>query len=162
MESPERIKIQKYEDRFAADFARLNRLWLEGYNLLEESDLKTLDHPRESILDRGGEIFVAVDGELLIGTCAIVPVESAVMELVKLTVAPEARGRGIGRRLTDMAIGQARALGAERVVLLSNNQLETAIRLYESLGFRHAPLPADARYVSANVYMELSLTSQRD
>jgi ribosomal protein S18 acetylase RimI-like enzyme len=159
MDRMEQIMIRGYEDRFAADFARLNREWLEGFGLLEEADLKYLDHPRESILDHGGEIFVAVDGELVVGACAVLRIDHAVVELAKLSVAPDARGRGIGRRLTLAAIAHAQSLGAERVVLVSNSQLAPAIRLYESLGFRHAPLPANTGYATADVWMELSLVN---
>ena len=159
MQDQEQVKILSYEDRFAADFARLNREWLEGFNLFEEADAKHLDAPREAIIDTGGEIFFAVAGERVVGACAILRVNSAVVELAKLAVAPDAQGRGIGRRLTLAAIAHAGAMGAERVVLVSNSKLTSAIRLYESLGFRHAPLPANTGYVTVDVYMELSLTS---
>jgi len=158
MPDQEQVKILSYEERFAADFARLNREWLEGYGLLEEADVKYLDRPRETIIDLGGEILFAVAAERVVGACAILRVNSAVVELAKLAVAPDARGRGIGRRLTLAAIAHARSLGAERVVLMSNNKLASAIRLYESLGFQHAPLPANPGYATADVYMELSLT----
>jgi hypothetical protein len=57
MTGDEQIEVRRFEDRFAADFARLNREWLEGFGLLEATDLKYLDHPRESIIDHGGEIL---------------------------------------------------------------------------------------------------------
>ncbi len=51
----------------------------------------------------------------------------------------------------------ARDVGATEVVLTSNTALVDAIRLYESLCFRHAPVPSDVRYVSVDVYMTLRL-----
>lgn len=158
MDRQEQVRIRGYEDRFAADFARLNREWLEGFGLLEEADAKYLDQPRESIIDLGGEILFAVTAERVVGACAILRIDFAVVELAKLAVAPDARGRGIGRQLTLAAIDHARSLGAERIVLMSNRKLASAIRLYESLGFQHAPLPANPGYATADVYMELSLT----
>jgi len=159
MPDQEQVTILGYEERFDADFARLNREWLEGSGLLEEADVKYLDQPRETIINLGGEILFAVAAEQVVGTCAILRVDFTVVELAKLAVAPAAQGRGIGRRLTLAAIDRARSLGAERVVLVSNSKLAAAIRLYESLGFRHAPLPANPGYATADVYMELSLTS---
>ena len=141
MDHQEQVRILSYEERFAADFARLNREWLEAYGLLEEADLKYLDHPRESILDQGGEILIAVLDERVVGACAILRAGDTVVELAKLAVAPDAQGRGIGRRLTLAAIERARSLGVERVELMSNRQLTTAIRLYESLGFRSCAAP---------------------
>jgi GNAT superfamily N-acetyltransferase len=151
------VRIVDYEDRFASDFARLNREWLEGYGLLEPEDGKYLDAPRESIVEPGGAILLAVDEGGVIGTCAIIPTRPGIFELAKLAVAPDARRRGIGRRLTIAAIDRAVAFGAERMILVSNDKLVAAVRLYESLGFKHAPLPVDLVYATANVYMELEL-----
>ena len=153
----QRIEIVGYDDRFAPDFRRLNVEWLEGFGLLEPADLKYLNAPRESIIVPGGEILLAVKGGTVVGTCAVLPGGPNVVELVKLAVAPAAQRRGIGRRLTAAAVERARALGAEKMVLVSNSRLTAAIRLYESLGFAHAPVPADTGYASADVYMELSL-----
>jgi ribosomal protein S18 acetylase RimI-like enzyme len=152
----ERIDIVGYDDGFAPDFRRLNLEWLEGHGLLEPADLKYLDDPRGAILARGGQILMAVAGEAAVGTCAVLPLGS-VAELVKLAVTPAAQGRGVGRRLAVAAIDYARAAGASTVVLVSNSRLTSAVRLYESLGFRHAPLPADTGYATADVYMELDL-----
>ncbi len=153
----ENIKIVTYEDRFAADFARLNREWLEGFGLFEAADAKHLDHPRESIITPGGEIFVATQMDHVVGVCAILPVNATVVEIVKLAVTPKAQGQGIGRQLTQIAIEQARLIGAKRVILLSNILLTSALRLYESLGFQHKPLPPNLAYATANVFMELRL-----
>jgi hypothetical protein len=37
---PGPIEIVGYDDRFAADFKRLNVEWLEGFGLLEPSDFR--------------------------------------------------------------------------------------------------------------------------
>ncbi len=42
-------------------------------------------------------------------------------------------------------------------MLVSSSKLLAADRLYESLGFRHAPLPREPGYATADVYMELEL-----
>src|SRR5262249_54518662 len=87
----------------------------------------------------------------------VLPVGPGVVELVKLAVAPAAQRRGIGRRLTLAALEHAQALGAGKVVLVSNSKLTSAIQLYESLGFKHGPVPQDTAYASADVYMDLVL-----
>ena len=50
-------------------------------------------------------------------------------------VAPEARGRGLGRELVDAVADWARELQLSRLVLDVNPALEPAVRLYESAGF---------------------------
>jgi len=151
------VSIVGYDDRFADEFNRLNREWLERYFTVEELDRKYIEHPRESIVDRGGEIFFALMGEDVVGTCAAIRSDADTVELAKLAVTEPARGHGIGRRLSEVVIEWARAAGARKVVLVSSTRLEPALRLYEKLGFRYAPLPADPGYSTADVYMELSL-----
>ena len=85
------------------------------------------------------------------------PRSDRVWELVKLAVSPEERGRGLGRLLSSLALEYAEDRGAKKVVLVSSSKLAAAVRLYESLGFRHAPMPADPGYATADVYMELEL-----
>jgi len=69
------------------------------------------------------------------------------------------RGQGIGRRLLEYTIAQARDLGAKSLFLGSNSRLANAVHLYESLGFRHVPpeeLP-EMHYARADVFMQMAL-----
>lgn len=157
MSNDEPIVICNYEDKFAEDFARLNREWLDAFALYEDEDGTQLYSPRETILERGGEIYIAVRGAEVVGTCALVRLSPSVFEVAKLTVSQENQGKGLGRRLTSFAIDRARTLGAARVGLLSSTKLKMALRLYESIGFKRKPLPMDQPYLTADVYMELEL-----
>lgn len=152
------IDAYRREDQRA--FAALNRAWLTDYGLLEAPDERQLNDPVGEIIAPGGQIFVArLDGEV-VGTCAVVPHGEGVLELLKLAVAPAARGKGLGRRLVQACLEYARGRRARRLMLLSSTKLGAALRLYEELGFRRAPVPADAEYVTADVYMELDLPAQ--
>jgi putative acetyltransferase len=156
-ESDARARIVPFEDHHAGDFKRLNLEWLEGHGLLEPGDLVYLDAPRTSILDRGGRILIAEWGGAVVGTCALVPRGEGVVELLKLAVDGSARGRGIGRRLMDEALAEARRMGATSVTLVSSSRLASALRLYEAVGFRHVPPPREVEYATADVFMELRL-----
>lgn len=160
--SDDNIAIVAYEDRFADDFARLNREWLDAYGLYEEADGKQLYFPRKEIIDAGGEIFIAVKDGRVVGTCALVRMSHGMFELAKLAVDRETRGAGLGRRLSELAINRARDLGATRVALVSSTKLTTALRLYERMGFVRMPLPASQPYATADVYMELELGEAHD
>lgn len=153
----ETIRIVEYRSDFRDDFERLNRLWLEGSGLLEPADVEYLQNPELHILSTGGQVFFAVHDSVVVGTCAAIPLSSGRYELAKLSVDPAARGLGLGRRLCETVIDYARRAGANEVVLTSHTSLTEAIRLYESMGFSHAEIPVDVRYVTANVYMRLSL-----
>jgi ribosomal protein S18 acetylase RimI-like enzyme len=66
---------------------------------------------------------------------------------------------GIGRRLLQHAVTEAKRMGAKSLFLGSNSKLENAVHLYESIGFRHVPAESlpEMPYVRANVFMELPL-----
>ena len=146
-----------YRPEFREAFERLNREWLEAHSLLEPTDVEHLGHPEVHILSSGGQIFFALQGGEVVGTCAAIRCSPSVFELAKLAVAPVAQGRGLGRQLSERVIRFARDAGASKIELTSHTDLAPAIRLYESLGFQHEPVPPDVRYQLANVYMTLSL-----
>jgi ribosomal protein S18 acetylase RimI-like enzyme len=54
-----------------------------------------------------------------------------------LSVDPPARGRGIGRRLTEECIDRARRDGAPVIALHTSVVMQAALALYKSLGFAH-------------------------
>ena len=151
------IELVEYRPELRPEFERLNRLWLEGHSLLEPVDLEYLREPERLILGHGGQVYFAMQGENVVGTCAAIPISSTTWELAKLAVDPSARGHGIGRRLCEAVLSYARNAGAAEIVLTSHTALVEAIHLYESMGFLHAPLPADVRYETANVFMRLTI-----
>src|SRR5262245_42186397 len=154
---PGAIVILTYKDTHAAAFNRLNRAWLEENALLEDGDRKQLEQPRESILAKGGEIFIAVMGEEAVGSCAVLPHSAGVAEMVKLAVDARVQGYGVGKRLAETAIAWARRQGARKVILVASTKLQAALRLYERLGFQYGHLPDDTGYQTADIYMELYL-----
>lgn len=150
-------RIEPFRREHAAAFDSLNRAWLVGHNLLEGPDEDQLTDPWTHILNPGGQIFVATEGPEVLGSCAVVPQPDGSLELAKLAVSPSARGQGLGRRLVQACLDFARQQGITRVVLLSNSQLKSAVKLYESMGFQHRPVPPDSHYVTADVYMEMEM-----
>jgi putative acetyltransferase len=156
---PVSYEIVPFRPEHAAAWYTLNRAWLDEHVLYEPADERQLADPAGTILDAGGAIFIALrDGEV-VGTAAIAPHGPDELELIKLTVHERARGTGLGRRLADTCLAHARTLGATRVVLVSSSRLGAAIKLYESMGFEHRPLPDGVPYASADVYMVLELTA---
>jgi len=155
------VSIIPFDDQYIQDFARLNRDWLEQHSLLEEADKHHLDAPFHSIIAPGGEIFFALEKNDVVGTCAAVRHSKDHVEIAKLAVTPDAQGNGIGRLLTEAVITYARHINASKISLVSNARLKAALRLYESVGFEYAPLPANTKYASADIYMELHFDKGR-
>lgn len=147
------IVIVPWEDRFAGDFRDISVAWLEEFDLLEPIDLEMLDNPHRDILEPGGQIFFALEGDAVLGTCGMQPVEPGVYEVIKLGVRPEYRGRGAGKLLLEACLDWAGAQKARKVVLYSNSRLQSALRLYRRCGF--TPIPyVPGHYAVSDVQME--------
>ena len=81
-----------------------------------------------------GPVWVALDGERVVGTVAVMATPTG-LYMRSMAVAPEARGRGVGRALLEQVEGFARAHGQARVYLSTTPFLDEAIRLYQRAGF---------------------------
>ena len=154
------INIISYEEKYQPDFKRLNLEWLDKYHLTETHDLEILDNPQEKVIAGGGCIFLAMDGERVVGTAGLAKEKESIFELVKMGVDPAWRGRGISKILLERCLEEAKKLKAKKIFLFSNSQLLTALKLYEKFGFRHVEV-TDSPLLTADVKMELSLTSNQ-
>ena len=151
--------IRSFNETDRVEFRNLNEEWIKRHFKLEAKDAETLSDPQRSVIERGGRILIATIGGQSVGCCALLRINEVEFEVAKMAVANEHQGRGIGRRLLDAVIEEARRLGANRLYLETNSVLKAAIRLYESVGFRHldpALLPPSP-YDRVDVYMELKL-----
>ena len=132
-----------------------------AHGLLEPADEPDLKDPNGTIIEAGGQVYVAVENGGVIGTCGIAPHGPGEFEVRKLAVAESARGRGIGSQLVDACIDFARQRGARKITLISNSGLVAALRLYERTGFRYEPLPANNPYATGDVYMVLDVQAEQ-
>jgi ribosomal protein S18 acetylase RimI-like enzyme len=83
---------------------------------------------------RGTTLIARLDN-LLVGTGTVVPRELHVEEVVRMSVAPAARGSGIGSHLLGKLVDAASARGARRIVCETCAHWESAVRLYVAFGF---------------------------
>jgi putative acetyltransferase len=90
----------------------------------------------ESYHSRGGAFRVIEDdGGQVVGCGGLYPLGSGVVELRKMYFRPEIRGKGMGRRLLDDLIGEAKRRSFARIELETASNLTTAIALYQRAGF---------------------------
>jgi putative acetyltransferase len=91
-----------------------------------------------------------------VGCCGLRRFSDEVCEMKRLYVKPSARGAALGRRLIERLLTTACALGYQRMVLDTLEEMTTAQALYRSFGFR----PTQPYYVNpirGASYMELDL-----
>ena len=153
------IHLRPFKPGDEPAFRSLNEAWIAKYFVIETADRVVLENPVENILAPGGHIFMALIDDLPVGCCALLPMGPKEFELAKMAVLESERGRGIGRKVLEYAIAQAKKLGAERLYLETNRKLANAIHLYESVGFQ--PVSPDqvipSPYARANMFMEMAL-----
>lgn len=148
------LRIETFRPEWRDAFYRLNADWLSKYFSLEPIDVDLLRSPEKTILQPGGQIWFAVLGDQVVGTCALLREANGVYEIGKMAVSETQRGLGIGRKLLQAAIDEFTARRGERLFLETNSKLVPAIGLYESMGFvRQAKLKPDSHYQRSNVYM---------
>jgi putative acetyltransferase len=150
------IEIIEYDNKYHEDFKSMNLDYLDKYNLTESHDMIMLDNPVEVILGRGGFLWLAKAGEEIVGTVGIMPEGHGIFELIKMCVAENWRGRGISKLLLETCLQKVKELGAEKLILFSNHQLQTALKLYEKYGFKNVEV-TDSPFATADVKMELVL-----
>ncbi len=133
------VDIVDYSSPLKARFKELNYKWLKKYFNVEEKDEKMLSNPERYILKNGGFIlFSRVDG-CICGTVAMVKHNDGSFEMTKMCVNEKYQGRQIGKKLAVEAIKKAKKLGAKKIFLETNKDLDRAVSLYKKLGFRSVP-----------------------
>ena len=92
----------------------------------------------------GSYYYVATIDEKVVGGCGIFPTENlpdGTCELVKLYVAKEARGTGLGKYLMEKSMNWAKENGYTQVYLESMPELSKAVSIYEKVGFKSLDHP---------------------
>ena len=153
------LTFRQFQPGDETAFRKLNEAWIRQYFSMEPKDHEVLGDPVTHILQRGGEITMAILEGRAIGCCALLAMGGGSFEIGKMAVAEESRGLGLGRKLLARVVERAREIGVQRLYLETSTKLPNAIHLYEAQGFVHLP-PDRVRqspYARSNVYMEMFL-----
>lgn len=84
--------------------------------------------------------FVAETNGIIVGGGGYYPTQGlpdGIVELVRLYLAPEARGNGIGKFIILHCEEEARSAGYKQMYLETTRELNIAVPLYEKLGYRY-------------------------
>jgi N-acetylglutamate synthase-like GNAT family acetyltransferase len=132
------LRIVEFREDLAQAFHDINAGWIEAMFVMEATDRKVLENPREMIIDRDGLILFVEAADLgIVGAVALMKTSEGVYELTKMGVLESARGRKAGEFLLAACIDRARTMDMTSLYLLTNHICAAAIHLYEKAGFRH-------------------------
>jgi ribosomal protein S18 acetylase RimI-like enzyme len=138
----EPYRIRRAEARDGEALGRELRAYLDHIGAaLDAGDL-------DRDIARWAEAYDGVSGVLLlvegprgevVGTAGVRLLEPGLGEVKRMWIRPSCQGRGLGRRLMDRCLEEARRLGCRRLRLDTQRRMTAAIHLYRSYGFTDIP-----------------------
>ena len=153
----------------AADAAAICRIYNQGIEdrlATLETELRTPDERRQWLAARGPRhpVFVAETDEMVVGWSSlnVYNPRPAYQYVADFSIYIERgwRGKGVGRRLLEHLIEQARALGYHKMMLSAFPFNASGVALYERMGFTRAGVfhemgQLDGRWVDTLVMEKL-------
>ena len=126
--------------RSAADMIAVRALFVEYAEAIQvDLCFQQFDQELETLPGRyappAGELLLAYAGEAPAGCVGMRDLGKGIAEMKRLFVRPAYRSARLGRRLVEQIIKLAKERGYQRMRLDTLASMESAIGLYESLGF---------------------------
>jgi len=90
------------------------------------------------------------------GCVALRELDGGICQMKRLYVRPQLRNLGVGNKLVEGIIGKGQELGYHCMRLNTNRLLDSALKLYASLGFKEIE-PFEQPLTKTSVFMELKL-----
>jgi GNAT superfamily N-acetyltransferase len=104
-----------------------------------------------------GRLLLIFEEEKLAGSIALRPIDDATCEMKRLFLRSEFRGKGLGRKVVELILKEARTIGYQRIRLDTlPGRMNDAISLYRSFGFREIDSYYDTPFADT-LFMELKL-----
>ncbi|MGP6086520.1 GNAT family N-acetyltransferase [Antarctobacter jejuensis] len=105
----------------------------ESFPALVREILETFAVEQDPSCERA---FIAWEGDQRLGSIFCVRADAETAKLRLFLLMPQARGKGLGKRLLTECMGFARACGYRRMVLWTHESHRAACALYEKSGWR--------------------------
>ncbi|EOI58593.1 GNAT family N-acetyltransferase [Enterococcus gilvus] len=132
------VKIVPFEEKYTQEIVDLIiPIQREEFNIQltveDQPDLLTI---QEEYINTGGNFWVALFDDKVIGTIALVRLENHCGAIKKMFVTKDFRGeKQIGRKLLDTLVNYCKEQGYERLYLGTVEVLKAAQKFYKKNGF---------------------------
>ena len=106
-----------------------------------------------------GCLLLAYTGNQVVGCVGLRKISEGICEMKRMYLREEYRGKGIGKKLANRIIQEARQIGYKRMRLDTISTMVEAIHLYKSMGFKEI----EQYYynpIEGTKYMELKLRNE--
>jgi putative acetyltransferase len=137
------IIIRPIEKRDNKALAKVIRTVLEEFNIALPGTAytdPTTDDIYKLFTKPGSEYWVAEEDGRVLGGCGLYATDglpAGCVELVKLYLYPDVRGRGIGKQLIQKCFEASKKRGYKQIYLEAMPELVRALEIYEKLGFKY-------------------------
>jgi ribosomal protein S18 acetylase RimI-like enzyme len=112
---------------------------------LPPMELLLLADPSQKLVEeyiKRGQCFIAVEDNI-VGVYVLLPTRPETIELVNLAVVEKLHGKGIGKRLVNHAIQNAKSQGYKTIEIGTGNSGVGQLALYQKCGFRITGMDRD-------------------
>ena len=114
-------------------------------NLPDSYSFSDIENLEEEYLNSTGEFIVLLREQNIIGFFALLPSDNSQIELKRLYLIANERGKGLGKRLLNMALRIAKKSGYSRIHLETTSKFIEAVSLYRKYGFIENAGPVSVR-----------------
>src|SRR3954447_14580846 len=119
----------------------------EGFRVLVGDTLREFGFEPDPALDDDlddpaaayAALWIALDGETVVGSVALRELGGGVVQLKRMYLRPDQRGRGLGKQLLALALEWADTEGVKAIRLDTSERMVAAQKLYEANGFKRVP-----------------------
>jgi len=104
-----------------------------------------------------GRLLLVSEDDVVGGCIALRKIDDATCEMKRLYIRPAFRGRGLGRKMVQAILNEAKEIGYTRIRLdTMPGRMDDAIGLYRSFGFKEIS-PYYSTPIDDTLFMELRL-----